>query len=204
MWQERLNEFVTLFLVINPIAVLPVFIAIAGGYDRAVQRRIALVSVAVSLGVLVFFTFAGSFLIKRLGISITAFQISGGIVLFAFALAMVRGDSFVPSVGDSSPSSLAVYPLAIPKIAGPGAMLTVVLLADDDRHNLLEQAGTAGVVTLVMAIQLALLLAALPISRVIGAAGAAVIGRVMGILLAALAVNLVLTALVHWLGLPRL
>jgi multiple antibiotic resistance protein len=204
MWQELLNEFVTLFLVVNPIAVLPVFLAVAGALDRAVQRKIALIAVAASFGVLVVFLFGGSFLIKRLGISITAFQISGGIVLFAFALAMVRGDSFVPSGGESEPTSLAVYPLAIPKIAGPGAMLTVVLLADDDRHNLLEQAATAGVVALVMVIQLALLLAAVPISRWIGAAGAAVIGRVMGILLAALAVNLILEALVQWLGLPRL
>jgi multiple antibiotic resistance protein len=83
-------------------------------------------------------------------------------------------------------------------------MLTVVLLTDDDRFSRLEQLGTVGVLVLVLAIQLGLLLAAAPIARVIGAGGAAVIGRVMGILLAALAVNLVLNALALWLGLPRL
>jgi multiple antibiotic resistance protein len=117
---------------------------------------------------------------------------------------MVRGDSFIPAAGSGTLASLAIYPLAIPKIPGPGSMLTAVLMADDDRSNLLEQLATTGVLALVMAIQLALLLAAGPISRVIGDAGAAVVGRVMGILLAALAVNLVLSAVVVWRGLPRL
>jgi multiple antibiotic resistance protein len=204
MWQERLNEFVTLFLVINPIAVLPVFLVVAGPLDRLAQRNIALSAVAISFGVLLFFIYAGGFLLNRMGVSLTAFQISGGIVLFAMAMTMVRGESFVASSGSASAIALAIYPLAIPKIAGPGSMLTVVLLTDDDRFDRLDQLGTVGVLALVMVIQLALLLAAGPISRLIGESGAAVIGRVMGILLAALAVNLVLSALVAWLGLPKL
>jgi hypothetical protein len=72
MWQERLNEFGPLFLVVNPIAVVPVFLAPTGALGRAAKRQVALIAVAVSFGVLVFFIFAGSFLIKRLGISITA------------------------------------------------------------------------------------------------------------------------------------
>jgi multiple antibiotic resistance protein len=204
MWQERLSEFVTLFLVIDPIAVVPAFLTIAGSFDPPVQRKIALSAVLVSFAVLVFFIFGGSFLLKQLGVSLIAFQISGGIVLFLFALAMVRGDSFVPPGGAHSHFALAVYPLAIPKIAGPASMLAVVLLSDDDRYNFVEQLGTVGVLALVLLIQLALLLAAGPISRVIGSAGNAVIGRVMGILLAALAVNIVLTAFQLWLGLPKL
>jgi multiple antibiotic resistance protein len=97
MWEERLNEFVTLFLVINPIAVLPVFLAVAGALEPAAQRKVALYAVAVSLAVLVFFIVAGGFLLKSMGIALTAFQISGGIVLFLLALAMVRGDSFALS-----------------------------------------------------------------------------------------------------------
>jgi len=204
MWHERLSEFVTLFLVVNPIAVLPVFMAVAGPLDRPVQRKLALYSVAVAFAVLVFFMFAGSFLLRSMGVALTAFQISGGIVLFLMALAMVRGDSFVPADGSANPMSLAVYPLAIPKIAGPASMLTVVLLTDDDRYDVIDQLRTVGVLAVVLIIQLLLLLAAGAISRVIGNAGNAVIGRVMGVLLAALAVNMVLTALVVWLGLPKL
>ena len=204
MWHERLSEFVTLFLVVNPIAVLPVFMAVAGPLDRTAQRKVALYSVAVAFAVLVFFMFAGSFLLRSMGVALTAFQISGGIVLFLMALAMVRGDGFVPAGKGESLLSLAIYPLAIPKIAGPASMLTVVLLTDDDRYDLIDQIRTVGVLAVVLAIQFVLLLAAGSISRVIGDAGNAVIGRVMGVLLAALAVNMVLTALAVWLGLPKL
>jgi multiple antibiotic resistance protein len=119
---------------------------------------------------------------------------------------MVHGVGDVPSDrnDDQSPFALAIYPLAIPAIAGPGSMLTVVLLTDDDRYSVVEQLRTVGVVAAVMVIQWVMLLAANPISRLIGAGGAAIIARVMGVLLAALAVNIVLNALVTWLNLPKL
>jgi multiple antibiotic resistance protein len=205
MWQERLNEFVTLLLVMDPFAAMAVFLAVAGKLDPTTQRRVALGAVAVSFVLLVFFIFAGSLLLKRLGISITAFQISGGILLFLFGLSMVRDNRHLSSGrSDESPFALAVYPLAIPAIAGPGALLTVVLLADDDRHSVIEQLGTVAAAAVVMLVILVMLLAANPILRIIGSSGAAVIGRVMGILLAALAVNIVLTALATWLNLPKL
>jgi multiple antibiotic resistance protein len=100
--------------------------------------------------------------------------------------------------------ALAVYPLAIPKIAGPGAMLTVVLVTDDDRLNLAGQLTTVGVLALVLVVTLLILLAAVPISRLIGTAGVSVISRVMGMLLAAMAVALVLGAVGDWLNLPKL
>jgi len=100
--------------------------------------------------------------------------------------------------------ALAVYPLAIPKIAGPGAMLTAVLVTDDDRFNLAGQMATVGMIALVLLAALLILLAAGPISRLIGTAGVSVISRVMGMLLAALAVTLVLGAVSDWLSLPKL
>lgn len=100
--------------------------------------------------------------------------------------------------------AIAVYPLAIPKIAGPGAMLTIILLSDDDRFDLVGKTTTVGMLALVLAIQFVVLLAAAPIIRVIGTTGANVIGRVMGMLLAALAVGMVLTAVGDWLNLPKL
>ena len=100
--------------------------------------------------------------------------------------------------------ALAVYPLAIPKIAGPGAMLAVVLLTDDERYNLPGQMMTVSLLALVLVMTFLILLAAGPISRWIGTAGVSVISRVMGMLLAALAVTLVLGALGEWLSLPKL
>ena len=204
-WQRHLGEFVSFFLVINPFGVLPVFLSIAGTLNPPAQRKLALNAVLISFVVLVFFVFAGAFLLQEMGISIRAFQISGGILLFLVALEMIRGESYTDAqVAKEGPVALAVYPLAIPKIAGPGAMLAVVLVTDDDRFNLAGQASTIGVLALVLLVTFLILLAAAPISRVIGTAGVSVVSRVMGMLLAALAVTLILSALGDWLGLPRL
>jgi|SRR5215216_6344934 len=206
MWQERLSEFVTLFVVINPIGLLPVFLAATGGYDGAAQRRIALTAIVVSFAVLVFFMVAGGFLLEKMGISLRAFQIAGGIVLFVVALEMVRGESHGPDplAGTGGATAVAIYPIAIPKIAGPAAMLAAVVLTDDHRFDPAQLAMTAGVLALVLVITLVVLLAAGPISRVIGEHGANVIGRVLGMILLALAVNTVLSAFGGWLDLPKL
>jgi len=204
-WQQKLSEFVTLFLVINPFGVLPVFLSVVGTLDPPTQRKLALSAVLISLAVLVFFVFAGALLLEQMGISIRAFQISGGILLFVVALEMIRGEAYTPAqVAKQGSMALAVYPLAIPKIAGPGAMLTVVLLTDDDRFNPVGQMLTVGLLAGVLAITFLILLVAGPISRLIGTAGVSVISRVMGMLLAALAVSMVLSALGEWLGLPKL
>jgi multiple antibiotic resistance protein len=206
MWEERLAEFVTLFVVINPIGALPAFLAVTRGLTAATQRKIALVAVLVSFIVLLFFMVVGGFLLEKMGISLRAFQIAGGIVLFVVALEMVRGESHGADPGDGKhgATALAIYPLAIPKVAGPAGMLAVVLLTDDHRFDPVQLSMTTGVLVVVMAITLVILLAAAPISRAIGKSGAAVIGRVLGMILAALAVNTILNAFGAWLGLPTL
>ena len=203
-WQQRLSEFVTLFLVINPFGALPTFMEIAETLDPRAQRRLALSATVISFAVLVFFIVAGAFLLAQMGISIRAFQISGGILLFVIALDMIRGQTLTGHGKEQGSMALAVYPLAIPKIAGPGAMLTVVLVTDDDRLNLAGQLTTVGVLALVLVVTFLILLAAVPISRLIGTAGVSVISRVMGMLLAAMAVALVLGAVGDWLNLPKL
>jgi multiple antibiotic resistance protein len=204
-WQQKLGEFVTLFLVINPLGLLPVFLSVAGTLPPRSQRKLALSAVVISFLVLTFFIFAGALLLEEMGISIRAFQISGGILLFLVALEMIRGETYTPAeLAKQGSMALAVYPLAIPKIAGPGSMLTVVLLTDDDRFNPLGQLTTVGMLAAVLVITLLVLLTAGPISRVIGTAGVSVISRVMGMLLAALAVSMVLSAVGEWLSLPKL
>ena len=205
-WQRHLSEFVTFFLVINPFAVLPFFLAVTAGLPARSQRKVALNASLIAFAVLVFFVFAGAFLLEQMGVPIRAFQIAGGIVLFLLALDFIRGDT--PRADPHDPAqglmALAVYPIGIPKIAGPGAMLAAILLTDDDRFNLPGQLATIGVLALVLAITFLSLLAAGPISRLIGVAGASVIARVTGMLLAALAVSLVLSAVGEWLNLPKL
>ncbi len=204
MWEERLSEFVTLFLVINPFGVLPVYLALMGGVKVKSYRAIAVTAVVAAFAILVFFLFAGEFVLAQMKIPLRAFQIAGGLVLFIVALEMLRGEEHVVGRKRGAPLSLAIYPLAIPKIAGPGAILAIILLSDNDRANIWGQLGTVSMLALVMAIQLLLLLAAAPLSRLLGESGAGAIGRVLGILLAALAVSTVLGAVGEWLNLPKL
>jgi multiple antibiotic resistance protein len=205
MWQERVNEFVTLLVVVNPLGVLPVFMDRAGRFELSTQRRIALQAVLIAAAVLLFFMVGGGFLLEKMGVSLRAFQIAGGIVLFVFALEAIRGQSYVPATPDSAtPAAISIYPIGIPKIAGPGTMLAVVLLTDDHRFDFTQLWMTAVVLAIVLAITFAILVMAGPLSRLIGVSGASVIARVMGVILAALAVNTVLGAFAAWLGLPKL
>jgi multiple antibiotic resistance protein len=206
MWQERISEFVTLFIVVNPVSALPVFIAVTAGMDATTQRRVALIAVLVSFAVLVLFIIGGGFVLEQMGISLRSFQIAGGIILFLVALDMVRGASHAPSVGASGDhaTSVAIYPLAVPKMAGPGTMLTVVLLTDDHRFDVVQLSLTTAVLALVLAITLVVLFMATPIARLIGAAGTNIVSRVMGMILVALAVHTVLSAFASWLNLPSL
>jgi multiple antibiotic resistance protein len=205
MWQERVNEFVTLLIVVNPIAALPVFLAVTAGFDAAKQRRVAVIAVLASFGVLLLFIIGGGFVLQKVGISLRSFQIAGGIILFLVALDMVRGTSPVPTGGTGDQATdVAFYPIAVPKIAGPGTMLTVVLLTDDHRFDIVQLSLTTGVLAVVLAITLVVLLLAAPIARLIGAAGTSVISRVVGMILMALAVHTVLSAFGAWLGLPKL
>lgn len=205
MWEERLSEFVTLLIVVNPLATVPFFLAITRGQDLETRRKIAFSAVFISFGILLAFIIGGGFLLQKMGIALRAFQIAGGIVLFLVALNMLSADtSTPPPVSTDAALALAAYPLAIPKIAGPGTMLTVVVLTDDHRFDFIQLASTTGVLIVVLAIQLALFLLAVPLSKVLGESGANILSRIMGMILVALAVNMVLTGVGGWLGLPKL
>jgi multiple antibiotic resistance protein len=203
LWGDFLYDFLVIWLIIDPITVLPVFIALTAGFDASTRRRVAGVTVLVSLIVLALFICVGQIVIAGMGIALPAFEIAGGIILFLFAIDLVIGRDKPDAVdGADTPVQLAISPLAIPTLAGPGAMLTVVLRTDNSRVNLLEQIHTAVAVALVLAITYGLLLLAGPISRAIGAGGANVIKRIMGMILAAYAVTLVLRGIGEWLHFP--
>ncbi len=205
MLADRLSEFVTLWVVIDPIGSLPVFLAIAARRSREDARVIAIHAVLVAFGILVFFTILGQFLLQQINVPLTAFQIAGGIVLFIFALQMIFGEAKAENddaLAAQSPKQAAVFPLAIPAIASPGAMLAVVLLTDDARHNIVDQSMTILVVAVVLAMQLALFFAAKRIEYWIGPSGTSVISRVMGTILAAVAVTEVLDGVSTWLQIP--
>ncbi len=197
-WQALAREFVTLLVVIDPIGTLPVFYFATAGAPRSLHWRMAVRAVLVAGAVLMLFLVAGQLVLEAIGLRLGSFQIAGGIVLFLFALTMIFGDAKpereIEEAGRDHMAG-AVFPLAIPSIASPGAMLAVVILTDNHRHSIPDQAVTALMLAAVLAITLALLLVASWLKRFIGATGASVISRVMGIILATVAVDAVLGGL---------
>ncbi len=204
---DFVNDFITIWVIVDPIAALPVFIALTAGYDRAMRTKVAAATALIALAVLVFFICLGQVIIEAMGVSLRSFQIAGGLILFVFAVDLVIGQG--KQVGDSdtaheSAFQRAVYPLAIPNLAGPGAMLTVILRTDNSRLDVLEQLHTATSVALVLAIAFILMLLAGPITRLIGIGGANVLKRIMGMIIAAYAANLVVNGIGSWLKMPPL
>ncbi|WP_163832691.1 MarC family protein [Spartinivicinus ruber] len=192
--EDLIRQFVLLWAVIDPIGTLPVFLAVTASGSAAHNRKIALVAVGVASLVLLFFIVAGEILLESMSIPLSAFQVAGGVVLFVFALSMIFGESKPEEelhMVDKGVDS-AIFPLAIPSIASPGAMMAVVLLTDNHRFSIVDQVITTGIVLLIMLITLLLLLVAPFIQKIIGTSGASVISRVMGLILAAVATNSVL------------
>lgn len=186
---DFLAVFIVFFAVIDPIGTVPVFIAVTKGYDAKAKRKIAFISSGVAALVLLFFVIAGELILAQLAIPLSAFQISGGIILFLFALSMIFGESKPEEETKliEKYHETAIFPLAVPSIAGPGAMLAAVLMTENAKLDLWQQVQTAGVMIGVVFIAMILMLIAGGIHRVIGNAGASVVSRVMGLILAAAA-----------------
>ncbi|MBA6349264.1 MULTISPECIES: MarC family protein [unclassified Colwellia] len=192
---DVLAVFITFFAVVDPIGTIPVFIAVTAQYDQKTKRRVALLATIVSACVLLFFLIVGEIVLTALSIPLPAFQISGGIVLFLFALNMIFGDSKpdeeIKSLQDSHKET-AIFPLAVPSIASPGAMLAAVLLTKNSVYSLWEQTQTALVMLSVLILVYILMLLAGFINRIIGTSGASVISRVMGLILSSIAITNIL------------
>ncbi|MEZ5652781.1 MAG: MarC family protein [Burkholderiaceae bacterium] len=185
--------FITFFAVVDPIGTVPVFIAVTAQFDEHTKRRVALMATIAAAAILLFFVVAGELILAAMAIPLSAFQIAGGIVLFLFALTMIFGESKpdeeIRLVDEHHET--AIFPLAVPSIASPGAMLAAVLLTENARYSIAEQAQTFLVLVLVLLVAYVLMLASGAINRVIGRSGASVVSRVMGLILASVAmVNL--------------
>ncbi|KOO06721.1 MarC family protein [Vibrio hepatarius] len=191
-----ITQFVVLWAVIDPVGTVPVYLSQTHHLTAKQRRLVALKAVGIATGVLLFFLIAGQLLLEAMQIPLPAFQAAGGLVLLLFALSMIFGESkpdqetkLSQDLSKSDLANLAVYPLAIPSIASPGAMMAIVMLTDNHRNSFLDQGMTAGVMILVLLITLLLLLGATHIQKWIGNVGAAIISRVMGLILAAVALN---------------
>lgn len=191
-----IGAFVTLFVIIDPIGLVPLFVALTQGMTGAERRAIGLRAVLVAAFILLLFAAAGEAVLGFVGISMPAFRIAGGILLFLTALDMLferRAKRRQDQTGEDRPDP-SVFPLAIPLIAGPGAIATMILLAGE-HPGLTGLATITGVMLAVLVIVMLLFLSASLFERALGRVGINVVTRLLGMLLAALSVQFVLDGL---------
>jgi len=192
-----LTSFVALFIIIDPIGLTPVFIAITQGMDDSLRRKVALRSVLVSAFVISLFIVGGETVLGFIGISMPAFRIAGGILLFLTALDMLfqrRSKRRENQTEQELVDDPSVFPLAIPLIIGPGAIATVILIAGA-KPGLVGVASTGFITALVLVTVFVFFSAAGRIEKLLGKTGIDVLTRLLGMLLAALSVQFVIEGL---------
>ena len=193
--QDLISPFVTLFVTIDPPGLAPIFLALTGGMDRPTRRSVAVRATIIGLSLLLIFALAGTTILDTLGITIHAFRIAGGLLLFWIAFEMVfekrqeRHEKSARRVIDADEiKSLAVFPLAIPLIAGPGAISATILLSGQ-HATLIERTQLVAIIALIIALTFAVFLLAEGLDRFLGVTGRIVLTRLLGLILAALAVQ---------------
>ncbi len=205
MLEQPLKFFVVFFVVVEPVSLIPLFSELTMGATLAYKRWMALKAVIISALILLLFAVGGASVLDLMGISLEAFRIFGGLLLFLLALEMVfaRESGTRTSTDEQAESrrraDVSVFPIAFPFIAGPGALATILLWFGPVRITTQPMLfiGLLLAVTLVLAISLALMWLAEPLMRVLGVTGANVAGRLSGVLLGALAVQFVIDGLRH-------
>ncbi len=197
-YETALNAFVTLFVTIDPIGLAPLFIAITDGMKRGDRYAIAIRAVIISAIILLVTSVAGKAILDTLGITIHAFRVAGGLLLFYIAFEMVfakrqdrKEKASQEGLNKDVIAHLAVFPLAIPLIAGPGAISATILLATGSGNDWEAHGMLVGVILLVLSLVLISFIAAEFIDKLLGHTGRMVLTRLLGVLLAALSVQFV-------------
>lgn len=196
-----INALVTLFVIVDPIGLAPAFLAITHGLSRPVRRRVGLHACLIAAAVLTGTALVGEWLLTQLGISLAAFRIAGGLLLFSIASEMVFGvrtqrqSRTAEQAAEEHARNIAAFPLAIPLMAGPGAITATVLLAGQAAGQPVRLAVLIGVIAAVCGASYAIYLAAARVERLLGHTGNIVLSRLLGVILAALAVQFVVDGL---------
>ena len=195
--QDLIAPFVTLLVTIDPVGLAPLFLALTGGMDRATRKRIAIRGTAIGLAILILFAVAGTAILQTFGITIHSFRIAGGLLLFWIAFEMIfekRQDRHEKStervVNSQEIHSMAVFPLAIPLIAGPGAISATILLSDQFA-SIVDRGKLIAIIVSIIALTFIIFILAERVDRFLGVTGRMVLTRLLGVILAALAVQFV-------------
>ena len=199
MIDEMVKFFVVLLVVVEPLSLLPILAGLTDSADDGYRRRMSVKAVGLSAIVCLGFAVSGGALLEVLGISVDAFKVGGGILLFILAIEMVfarpsGARSITPGEDEAAHhrGDISVFPLAFPLIAGPGALATILLAFAGVPLGSVQFFGQIGVIVVVLGITLGLMLMTGPVMRAVGYTGGAVLGRLLGVLLAALASQFVM------------
>jgi multiple antibiotic resistance protein len=191
------SALVTLLVVVDPVGLVPTFIGITNGLSESLRREVALRAALIAAAILIGAALIGNWLLATLAISLSAFRIAGGLLLFSIATEMVFGlrmrreGEVAEQAVEERARNIAAFPLAIPLMAGPGAITATVLLSGRAEGSLLLLAVLIAVVALVAAACLLAFYFAGRVGRLLGVTGNIVLSRLLGVLLAALAVQYV-------------
>jgi multiple antibiotic resistance protein len=193
---ERIpSDFLIFLATIDPVGTLALFVGLTAGITAQERTRVAFRAIGYSAVILLVFVLVGQVALGSLGIRLESFQLAGGIIFFLFGVQMVFGTGAASAGSKSEPGhDVAAFPLAVPSIASPGSILAAVILTDNREFSFGEQAITALLLIAVLGLTLLLLLQANRIYAWIGDAGSALMVRVLGLVLAALAVEMILGA----------
>jgi multiple antibiotic resistance protein len=193
------TALVTLLVTLDPPGLAPIFIGLTLGMTRAAKREVALRGCIIAFAILAAFALGGRAVLDALGVSIPAFRIAGGLLLFYIAFDMVfalraerKRELASDAMSIDNIRNVAAFPLAIPLMAGPGSITATMLLAGRANGDWLTLTGLLAIVALAMALSFLTFLAATQISRLLGTTGNIVLSRMLGVVLAALAVQFVI------------
>lgn len=199
MFDLFVDSLIIMLVVVDPVGLAPIFAALTPGESPAVKRRMAIRGTLIAGAILVVFVLAGDTLLNALGIGMPAFQIAGGMLLFLLAVDMVfarhsglRSTTEREQREAETKKDISVFPLAIPLIAGPGALTTVLLMVGEQGADPAVIGTVLAVLFVVLLVTFTSLLFSARIMALMGETGANVVSRVLGVILAALAVQFVL------------
>jgi len=191
-----------IFAVIDPIGSIPVYLEATKEFDLRHKKKIAIRASGIAFLILLFFIVIGQLILEGMSVSLNAFQISGGVILFLFALTMIFGDG-KPEEEKSNITDykhVTIFPIAIPSIASPGAIMAVVLMTDNHIYSIQEQLIVTALVLFVIGLTCLILLGANKLQERIGNYGITVISKIMGLILAAYAVQSILSGISSYFG----
>lgn len=209
MLEFVIQAFATLFVIVDPLGVVAIYLSMTAGADPAWRKRMAWRGVLIGGTILVIFAFVGEALLSAIGIGLPAFRIAGGAMLFMIAIEMVfekraerrRKNMHPPESDDGQeehfhePADISVFPLAIPLISGPGAITAILLLVGSHPGSMVHLGLVLGVLAFVLSLTLAGFLMAETLERVMGETITTIIARLLGVLLAALAVEFIMSGI---------